>query len=166
MSESSLSKAKIVSRDELKRRVAYWRNAGEQVVMANGCFDVLHVGHIRYLQAAKALGGKLVVAVNADDSVRKLKGDGRPVMPEDERAEILAALEPVDAVVIFPELDVRALLNDVRPDVQAKGTDYTKDSVPERDVVTAYGGRVEIVGDPKDHSATAIIQQIGAAKQK
>jgi rfaE bifunctional protein nucleotidyltransferase chain/domain len=166
MSESSLSKAKIVSRDELKRRVAYWRNVGEQVVMANGCFDVLHVGHIRYLQAAKALGGKLVVAVNADDSVRKLKGDGRPVMPEDERAEILAALEPVDAVVIFPELDVRALLNDVRPDVQAKGTDYTKDSVPERDVVTAYGGRVEIVGDPKDHSATAIIQQIGAAKQK
>jgi rfaE bifunctional protein nucleotidyltransferase chain/domain len=168
MSESSLNKAKIVSRDELKRRVALWRDAGEQVVMANGCFDVLHVGHVRYLQAAKALGGKLVVALNADDSVRKLKGDGRPVMPEDERAEILAALEPVDAVVIFRELDVRALLKDIRPDVQAKGTDYTKDSVPERDVVNAYGGRVEIVGDPKDHSATDLIQQIGkgAAKQK
>ena len=107
MSESSIKK--ILSRDELVRRVAQWRNAGEQVVMANGCFDVLHVGHVRYLQAAKELGGKLVVAVNADDSVRKLKGAGRPVMPEDERAEILAALEPVDAVVVFPELDVRAL---------------------------------------------------------
>jgi rfaE bifunctional protein nucleotidyltransferase chain/domain len=159
---------KIVSREELKRRVAHWRKAGEQVVMANGCFDVLHVGHVRYLQAAKALGGKLVVAVNADDSVKKLKGAGRPVTPQSERAEILAALEPVDAVVIFPELDVRALLNDVRPDVQAKGTDYTEDSVPERDVVAAYGGRVEIVGDPKDHSVTELIQQIGkgAAKQK
>src|SRR4051794_11444794 len=96
---------KIVSREELKRRVADWRDAGEQVVMANGCFDVLHVGHVRYLQAARALGGKLVVALNADESVRKLKGEGRPVMPELERAEILAALEPVDAVVIFPELD-------------------------------------------------------------
>ncbi len=165
MEESSL-KAKVVSRDELRRRVAQWRDAGEQVVMANGCFDVLHVGHVRYLEGAKALGGKLVVAVNADDSVRKLKGEGRPVMPERERAEILAALEPVDAVVIFPELDVRALLSDIRPDVQAKGTDYTKDSVPERDTVNAYGGRVEIVGDPKDHSATEIIRQIGAAKQR
>ncbi len=166
MSESSIKK--ILSRDELVRRVAQWRKAGEQVVMANGCFDVLHVGHVRYLQAAKELGGKLVVAVNADDSVRKLKGAGRPVMPENERAEILAALGSVDAVVIFPELDVRALLNDVRPDVQAKGTDYTKDSVPERDAVNAYGGRVEIVGDPKDHSATGFIRQIGneAAKQK
>src|SRR4051812_3069923 len=138
---------KIVSREELKRRVAHWRNAGEQVVMANGCFDVLHVGHIRYLQAAKALGGRLVVAVNADDSVRGLKGEGRPVMPDSERAEILSALEPVDAVVIFSEPDVRALLNEIRPDVQAKGTDYTTDSVPERDVVASYGGRVEIVGD-------------------
>ncbi len=165
MEESSL-KAKVVSRDELRRRVAQWRDAGEQVVMANGCFDVLHVGHVRYLEGAKALGGKLVVAVNADESVRKLKGEGRPVMPERERAEILAALEPVDAVVIFPELDVRALLSDIRPDVQAKGTDYTKDSVPERDTVNAYGGRVEIVGDPKDHSATEIIRQIGAAKQR
>jgi rfaE bifunctional protein nucleotidyltransferase chain/domain len=168
MSNSSIRASKVVSREELKRRVAHWRNAGEQVVMANGCFDVLHVGHVRYLQAAKALGGKLVVAVNADESVRKLKGEGRPVMPENERAEILAALEPVDAVLIFSELDVRGLLNDVRPDVQAKGTDYTKDSVPERDVVNAYGGRVEIVGDPKDHSATKLIQQIGkgTAKQK
>lgn len=157
---------KILSREELRRRVAEWRNAGDQIVMANGCFDVLHVGHVRYLKAAKELGGKLVVAVNADDSVRGLKGQGRPVMPEEERAEILAALEPVDAVVIFPERDVRALLNEIRPDVQAKGTDYTADSVPERDVVTSYGGRVAIVGDPKDHSATAIIQQISGTAVK
>ncbi len=158
---------KVASREELKRRVAEWRRAGEQVVMANGCFDVLHVGHVRYLKAAKELGGRLIVAVNADASVRGLKGEGRPVMPEQERAEILAALEPVDAVVIFPERDVRALLNEIRPDVQAKGTDYTADGVPERDVVKAYGGRVEIVGDPKDHSATALIQQIsGTAKPR
>jgi rfaE bifunctional protein nucleotidyltransferase chain/domain len=161
-----MSNSKILSREELKRRVAQWRQQKYSIVMANGCFDVLHVGHVRYLRAAKGLGGKLVVAVNADDSVRQLKGEHRPVMPEQERAEILAALEPVDAVVIFPELDVRAILSDIRPDVQAKGTDYTPDSVPERDVVNSYGGRVEIVGDPKDHSATAIIQQIEAAKQK
>jgi rfaE bifunctional protein nucleotidyltransferase chain/domain len=161
-----MSDSKILSRDELKRRVAQWRQQRYSIVMANGCFDVLHVGHVRYLRAAKALGGKLIVAVNADESVRKLKGDRRPVMPEQERAEILAALEPVDAVVVFPDVDVRALLKDIRPDVHAKGTDYTADSVPERDVVSSYGGRVEIVGDPKDHSATAIIQQIGAAKQK
>jgi rfaE bifunctional protein nucleotidyltransferase chain/domain len=166
MSNSTNRPSKILSREELIRRVADWRKAGEQVVMANGCFDVLHVGHVRYLQAAKALGGRLIVAVNADTSVKKLKGAGRPVMPEHERAEILAALEPVDAVVIFPEFDVRALLNDVRPDVQAKGTDYTKESVPERDTVTAYGGRVEIVGDPKDHSATGIIEQIGKGATK
>lgn len=159
---------KIFSREELKRRVADWRRAGERVVMANGCFDILHVGHIRYLQAAKALGGRLVVAVNADDSVRELKGAGRPVMPDAERAEILAALESVDAVVIFSETDVRALLNEIRPDVQAKGTDYTADSVPERDVVASYGGRVAIVGDPKDHSATGIIDQMreGSARRK
>jgi rfaE bifunctional protein nucleotidyltransferase chain/domain len=159
--------SKILSREELKRRVEDWRRAGEQVVMANGCFDVLHVGHVRYLCAAKKLGGKLIVAVNADESVRGLKGEGRPVMPETERAEILAVLEPVDAVVIFRERDVRALLNEIRPDVQAKGTDYTVDSVPERDVVTSYGGRVAIVGDPKDHSATGIIEQMrdGAAKR-
>ncbi len=160
-------KNKIVSRGELARRVAEWRRAGEQIVMANGCFDVLHVGHVRYLQAAKDLGGRLIVAVNSDVSVRDLKGDGRPVMPENERAEILAALEPVDAVVIFSEPNVRALLNEIRPDVQAKGTDYTAESVPERDVVSCYGGRVAIVGDPKDHSATGIIQQIsGTAKRK
>jgi rfaE bifunctional protein nucleotidyltransferase chain/domain len=142
----------------LRRRAAAWRLAGESVTLANGCFDLLHVGHIRYLHAAKQLGGRLVVAVNSDQSVHSLKGTGRPIMPDVERAEILAALADVDAVVIFSELDVRALIRELRPDVQAKGTDYTADSVPERDVVTEYGGRVEIVGDPKDHSASEIIR--------
>lgn len=126
--------------------------------MANGNFDLLHVGHVRYLNGAKALGGKLIVAINADESVRALKGEGRPVLPADERAEIVAALADVDAVVIFAELDVRALIREIRPDVQAKGTDYTEESVPERDTVTEYGGRVAIVGDPKDHSTSEIIR--------
>ncbi len=148
---------KILTREALKRRVAEWRGAGESITLANGCFDLLHVGHVRYLHAAKALGGRLIVAVNSDDSVRALKGKGRPLMPAEERAEILSAFGDVDAVVIFPEPDVRALIRELRPDVQAKGTDYTAGSVPERDVVAEYGGRVEIVGDPKDHSASEII---------
>ncbi len=126
--------------------------------MANGCFDLLHVGHVRYLHSARELGGKLIVAVNADASVRTLKGEGRPVMPAEERAEIIASLEDVDAVVIFPEEDVRAIIREIRPDFHAKGTDYTAESVPERDVVEACGGRVVIVGDPKNHSATEIIR--------
>lgn len=150
---------KIVSRDELRKRVAEWRSSGNRIVLANGCFDVLHVGHVRYLSAAKALGDKLIVAVNADPSVRKLKGEGRPAMPEDERAELLAALEAVDAVLVFPELDVRAVIREVRPDVHAKGTDYTAESVPERDEVVACGGRVAIVGDPKDHSASEFLRR-------
>ncbi len=150
---------KILSRAELRSRVAEWRRAGEAITLTNGCFDVLHVGHIRYLRAAKALGGHVVVAVNSDDSVRRLKGEGRPVMPAAERVEILAELEPVDAVVIFDEPDVRALIRELRPDVHAKGTDYTVESVPERDEVIACGGRVEIVGDPKDHSASEIIKK-------
>ena len=149
---------KVLTRDELRARVAEWKRAGERITLANGCFDLLHVGHIRYLQAAKDLGGKLVVAVNSDYSVRALKGKSRPIMPENERAEILAALSSVDAVVIFTEPDVRALIREIQPDIQAKGTDYTADTVPERDAVTSYGGRVEIVGDPKDHSATEIIR--------
>ena len=127
-------------------------------MLANGCFDLLHAGHVRYLQAAKRLGDRLVVAVNADDSVQELKGKGRPLMPAEERAEILAALLDVDAVVIFSEPHVNALVREIRPDVHAKGTDYTAQTVPERDVVTEYGGRVEIVGDPKDHSASEIIR--------
>ncbi|MGO9404217.1 MAG: adenylyltransferase/cytidyltransferase family protein [Terriglobales bacterium] len=149
---------KIVSRDELRQRVADWRRGGDRVTLANGCFDVLHVGHVRYLHAARELGGKLIVAVNADASVRALKGEGRPVMPAEERAEILASLADVDAVVVFPEEDVRAIIREVRPDFHAKGTDYTVENVPERDVVEACGGRVVIVGDPKDHSASKIIR--------
>ena len=148
---------KIVSRDELQQRVANWRRDGNRITLANGCFDLFHVGHVRYLRAARELGGKLIVAVNADASVHALKGEGRPVMPAEERAEILAALADVDAVVIFPEKDVRAVIREIRPDFHAKGTDYTAESVPERDEVEACGGRVAIVGDPKNHSATEII---------
>ena len=124
---------KILSRDELRKRVEEWRRTGERVTLANGNFDLLHVGHVRYLRGAKSLGGRLVVAINSDESVRALKGEGRPIMPAEERAEIAAALADVDAVVIFPELDVRAIIREIRPDIQAKGTDYTADSVPERD---------------------------------
>lgn len=149
---------KIVSRDELRQRAADWRRNGDRITLANGCFDLLHVGHVRYLHAARELGGKLIVAVNADASVRELKGEGRPVMPAEERAEILAALADVDAVVIFPEQNPRAIIREIRPDFHAKGTDYTAESVPERDEVEACGGRVVIVGDPKNHSATEIIR--------
>jgi rfaE bifunctional protein nucleotidyltransferase chain/domain len=149
---------KILSRGELQERVAEWRRAGERVTLTNGCFDVLHVGHVRYLRAARKLGGKVVVAVNSDASARALKGEGRPIMPDAERAEILAALADVDAVVVFPESDVRSLIREIRPDFHAKGTDYTAESVPERDEVQACGGRVVIVGDPKNHSATEIVR--------
>ena len=158
--------AKVLTRDELRRRVEHWRNAGERVILANGCFDLLHVGHIRYLRAAKELGGRLVVAINSDESVRTLKGEGRPLMPDTERAEILAALEDVDAIVIFSEPDVRALICEIRPDFHAKGTDYTADSVPERDEVIACGGRVAIVGDPKDHSASSFIANLRGQKDR
>jgi len=153
------TKNKILSRGELRHRVHEWRSTGERVILANGNFDLLHVGHVRYLQAAKALGGKLVVAINSDASVRVLKGEGRPVMPEQERAEIVAALADVDAVVVFPELDVRAVIREIRPDIQAKGTDYTAESVPERDTVAEFGGQVAIVGDRKDHSTSEILRR-------
>jgi D-glycero-beta-D-manno-heptose 1-phosphate adenylyltransferase len=134
-------------------------------VLANGNFDLLHVGHVRYLHAAKGLGGKLVVAINSDESVRTLRGAGRPIIPAEERAEIVAALEGVDGVIIFPEPDVRALIREIRPDVQAKGTDYTVESVPERDTMAEYGGRVAIVGDAKNHSTTEIIRsQLGSRR--
>jgi rfaE bifunctional protein nucleotidyltransferase chain/domain len=152
------AKSKILDRASLRQRVDDWRRVGDRITLANGCFDLLHVGHVRYLHAAKGLGGRLIVAINSDDSVRSLKGEGRPLMPAEERAEILAALADVDAVVIFSERDVRALIREIRPDVQAKGTDYTAENVPEADVVREYGGRVAIVGDPKDHSASEIIR--------
>jgi rfaE bifunctional protein nucleotidyltransferase chain/domain len=154
-----------LSRDELRRRVEEWRRNGDTITLANGCFDLLHVGHVRYLHGAKNLGGRLIVAINSDDSVQKLKGEGRPLMPAEERAEILAALADVDAVVIFPEPDVRALVREIRPNIHAKGTDYTSATVPERDVVVECGGRVEIVGDPKDHSVSEIIRsRLGARR--
>jgi D-glycero-beta-D-manno-heptose 1-phosphate adenylyltransferase len=153
-----MSNSKIFGRQQLRTRAEQWRRAGERIVLANGNFDLLHVGHVRYLRGAKELGGKLVVAINSDESVRALKGEGRPIMPEEERAEIVAALADVDAVVIFTELDVRGLIREIRPDIQAKGTDYTVDSVPERDTIGECGGRVAIVGDPKDHSTSEIIR--------
>ncbi len=161
----STYKKKILTRDELRRRVVEWRRSGERITLANGCFDLLHVGHVRYLHAAKQLGGRLVVAINSDESVRVLKGEGRPLMPAEERAEILAALADVDAIVIFPDCDVRALIREMRPEIHAKGTDYTADTVPERDTVLECGGRVEIVGDPKNHSASEIIRsQVNARR--
>ena len=155
MAESS----KIVDRGALAEQVRKWRAAGEKVVLTNGCFDVLHVGHVRYLRGAKELAPRLIVAVNADATVRTLKGEGRPRTPEAERAEILASLTDVDAVVIFTEPDVRALIREIKPDIHAKGTDYTEQTVPERDEVLAYGGRVAIVGDPKDHSSTDLLRK-------
>lgn len=155
----SSTTGKIVSREELGQRVREWRSSGERIILANGGFDLLHVGHVRYLEAAKALGGRLVVGVNTDVTVRQLKGEGRPVMPEQERAELLAALAAVDAVVIFPELDVCAIVREIRPDIHAKGTDYTASNVPEGEVVRECGGRVEIVGDPKRHSTTDILRK-------
>jgi rfaE bifunctional protein nucleotidyltransferase chain/domain len=152
---------KILTRDQLRRRVDQWRRDGERIILTNGCFDLLHVGHVRYLQAAKQLGGRVVVGLNSDESARALKGSGRPLMPAAERAEILAAIAAVDAVVIFSEPDVRALVREIRPDIHAKGTDYTADNVPERDTVIECGGRVAIVGDPKHHSATEFIARIG-----
>jgi len=150
---------KIVSRRELAELAKNWRASGEKIILTNGCFDLLHVGHIRYLRGAKELGGKVVVALNSDDSARALKGEGRPVTKEAERAELLAALQDVDAVVIFPEKDVTAIIHELRPDVHAKGTDYTEASVPEGALVRELGGRVAIVGDPKDHSTTALIAE-------
>src|SRR3954466_16049759 len=152
--------ARILDRNRLIARVAIAKKHGARVVLANGCFDLLHVGHVRYLEAAKALGDLLVVGVNADEQVRVQKGEGRPFVGERERAEIIAAVRAVDVVTIFPEPTVEALLLAVKPDFHAKGTDYTEDSVPERAVVLSYGGRVVIVGDPKDHSTTEMIKRL------
>ena len=151
----------VLSRDELMKRVESARDAGARIVFANGCFDVLHVGHVRYLAGARELGDVLVVGVNSDAQVAIQKGAGRPVMPASERAEIVDALEPVTYVTIFDEPTVEQLLLALKPDVHAKGTDYTTETVPERDVVRSYGGQVAIVGDPKNHSTSAIIARLG-----
>jgi rfaE bifunctional protein nucleotidyltransferase chain/domain len=153
---------RIVKRDELITIVETERQNGRKIVLANGCFDVLHVGHVRYLEAAKALGDLLIVGINSDEQARRLKGEGRPLLPQDQRAEIISSIEAVDLVTIFLEPTVEQLLLALKPDVHAKGTDYTEDSVPERDVVRSFGGRVAIVGDPKDHSSSEMIETVSS----
>jgi len=136
------------------------RQSGQRIVLANGCFDLLHVGHLRYLEAAKAIGDLLIVGVNGDESVRRLKGAGRPLLSEMDRARLVAALRVVDYVVIFQEDNVRRLIAEIRPAFHAKGTDYTAENVPERDAVLAAGGQVAIVGDPKDHNTRDLIRHV------
>ena len=157
MKPDNVIPAAIVDRPELISITNEARARGLPIILANGCFDVLHVGHLRYLAGAKALGGYLVVGINSDEQVKKLKGDSRPVQNENDRAEIIAAIYCVDAVSIFNEPNVEELIRALRPDIHAKGTDYTEASVPERETVIACGGRVAIVGDPKDHSSSELI---------
>ena len=158
--QSKTTASRILERNRLIARVAIARKGGARVVFANGCFDLLHVGHVRYLEAAKGLGDLLVVGVNSDEQVRRLKGEGRPFVAERERAEVIASLRAVDYVTVFHEPTVTELLLALRPDIHAKGTDYTAESVPERDVVRSFGGRVQIVGDPKDHSSTEMLGKV------
>ena len=155
--------APILDREELSARVADLREHGARIVLANGCFDLFHVGHLRYLLGAADLADVLVVAVNSDEQARELKGEGRPQTPQDERAEIIAGLRCVDLVTIFHEPTVEELLLAIKPDFHAKGTDYTAETVPEREVVHSYGGTVAIVGDPKDHSSSEIIERLSKA---
>jgi len=152
--------ARIVTREELNELVEADRAAGRTVALANGCFDLLHVGHTRYLEAAAAEADRLIVAVNDDESVRQLKGEGRPILPAADRAELVCGLRAVDYVVVFSGPTVAELLQAYKPDVHCKGTDYTSDTVPEREVVKAYGGRVAIVGDQKDHSTRDLLEKI------
>lgn len=152
--------APVLTDDALLAALAAERAAGKSIAFANGCFDVLHVGHIRYLQDAARVADVLVVGVNGDASVRRLKGEGRPVMPENERAEIISTIRGVTYVTIFHEESPSRLLQILRPDFQCKGTDYTADSVPEAEIVKSYGGKVVIVGDPKDHSTTEMLRRM------
>lgn len=152
--------SKLRTLSELQVLVAADRQAGRSVALANGCFDILHVGHVRYLEASAREADTLVVAINADATVAALKGDGRPILSAKDRAELIGALRCVDHVVVFEEPTVEPLLMALRPDVHCKGTDYTVESVPEREVVTRYGGRTAIVGDPKDHSTRDLLTQI------
>ena len=152
--------ALILDLDSLVKETEKMRAAGQQIILANGCFDLLHVGHVRYLAGAKELGGVLVVAINSDRQARALKGEGRPYAPEQERAELVAAIRYVDLVTIFDDATVERVLRAIRPDIHAKGTDYTTETVPEREIVRELGGRVAIVGDPKDHSSTEIGQRL------
>jgi len=154
------SSLKIGTLSEVAERLEAARRSGKKVALANGVFDLLHVGHVRYLEGARALGDLLVVAVNSDASTRRHKGPSRPLVPERERAEVVAALACVDHVVIFDEPDVRGVIRALRPEVQVKGTDYRPETIPERDEVERYGGRVAIAGDPKDHSTTALSEAL------
>lgn len=151
---------KIKPLEALVAEVAALRARGRTVALANGVFDLLHVGHVRYLQGARALADALVVAVNSDSSTRAYKGEGRPIVPEAERAELVAALGCTDFVVIFDAPDVREIIRALRPDVHVKGTDYTPETIPERDEVARYGGRVAVAGDPKDHSTTDVARKL------
>ncbi len=153
----------VLSIEQLDHAIAADRAAGRTVAFANGVFDLLHVGHVRYLQASAAEADRLIVAVNSDRSVRRLKGEGRPVLDQQSRAELVAALRVVDYVVIFEDDTVGALLTRLKPDVHCKGTDYTVESVPERAIVQAYGGRTAIVGDPKDHSTRDLLARLGGS---
>jgi rfaE bifunctional protein nucleotidyltransferase chain/domain len=155
--------AKVVTLDEAVRWREALRAEGRRLAFANGVFDLLHVGHVRYLQGARGLADALVVAVNSDASTRANKGPSRPVVPEAERAELVAALACVDRVVVFEDRDVRRLLRALRPELHVKGTDYTAESVPEREVLAEWGGRVAIAGDPKDHSTTALVAALDAS---
>ena len=155
-----MNRGKVHTLETLLPVIEVHRGNGQVIVFANGCFDLLHVGHIRYLQGARALGDVLVVGLNGDSSVRMLKGPGRPLMPQEERAEILSAIRYVDYIVVFDEITVVHLLEHLKPHIHCKGTDYTEDSVPEREVVLSYGGRVAIAGDPKDHSTRNLIGEI------
>lgn len=152
--------SKLVSRERAAALLADERAAGRRIVLANGAFDLLHVGHVRYLAAARALGDILVVAVNSDASVRRLKGPGRPIVGERERIELLSHLDCVDWIVVFDEPTVAAVLRALKPHFHAKGTDYTEETVPERDVVAEWGGRTVICGDPKEHSTTDMLAEI------
>ena len=154
---------KVGTLEEVRARLGPARGAGKRIALANGCFDVLHVGHVRYLEGARREADVLVVGVNGDASVRALKGPGRPVMPAADRALLVAALRAVDHVVVFEENDVTRLLLTLRPDVHCKGTDYTPETVPEKDVVRSYGGRVAIVGDAKDHDTRRLIEKVRGA---
>jgi rfaE bifunctional protein nucleotidyltransferase chain/domain len=158
-SESLDAAARILDRDALIAQTKAAKESGRKIVFANGCFDVLHAGHIRYLQGASQLGDVLIVAINADAQVRVLKGVGRPILAEQDRAELVASLDVVDFVTIFEEPTVEELLLEIQPDVHAKGTDYTEETVPERDVVRSFGGRVAIVGDPKNHSTSEMLKR-------
>ncbi|MHC5038730.1 MAG: adenylyltransferase/cytidyltransferase family protein [Planctomycetota bacterium] len=150
----------ILDHRQLKKEIDSLKAQGKRIVFTNGCFDLLHVGHVRYLHGAKELADVLLVALNDDASVRTLKGEGQPLTPEAERAEIVAALEGVDFVTLFTEADVNALLLLLKPHVHAKGTDYTPETVPERDAVLSYGGEIAITGDPKGHSTSEIIKKM------